>query len=272
MVTRSSTGPHLDETSFSRSYCFRTNIVQTGRVHRRPSTNLASAPSWPRQKPRDTRVRSADDFDSYYKSPDPWGIGQASCRDRALAGLIGPYVVNKSVLELGCGEGHLTGSVFRDATSITGIDISPVAISRASSLSLPNASFQTSDFLDVSFAGYDVVAGIECLYYLSPSEQEAFYQKLTAENAGKLFILSGPIIGSNEHRTYFTHAGVIETFYRHGLSIIEWRNLNAYRKAGPAATLAAALCKLPFGNLLVTALPEKWVYQRCYVARCADSR
>jgi SAM-dependent methyltransferase len=217
-------------------------------------------------------LRSADDFDSYYKSPDPWGIGQASRRDRALAGLIGPYVADKSVLELGCGEGHLTGSVFRDATSITGIDISPVAISRASSLSLPNASFQTSDFLDVSFADYDVIAAIECLYYLSPSEQEAFYEKLTSDHAGKTFILSGPIIGSNEYRTYFTHAGVTDTFSRHGLSIIEWRNLSANGKAGLAATLAAALCRMPFGNGLVTALPEKWVYQRCYVTRCTDSR
>jgi hypothetical protein len=158
------------------------------------------------------------------------------------------------------------------ATSVSGIDISPVAISRANALSLPNASFQTSDFLDVNFAGYDVIAAIECLYYLSPSKQEAFYQKLTSDHAGKAFILSGPIIGSNEYRTYFTHAGVTDTFSRHGLSITEWRNLNANRRAGPAATLAAAICKMPFGASLVTALPERWVYQRCYVARCPDSR
>ena len=217
-------------------------------------------------------MRSADDFDSYYKSPDPWGIGQARRRDRALTGIIGPYVAGKTVLELGCGEGHLTASVFQSAARIEGVDISPVAISRANFLSLPNASFQVSDFLDVSFAGYDVIAAIECLYYLSASEQEAFYQKLATENAGKVFILSGPIIGSNEYRTYFTHAGVTETLSGHGISIIEWRNLNAYGKAGAAATVAAAVCKMPFGNGLVAALPEKWVYQRCYVARCADSR
>jgi SAM-dependent methyltransferase len=98
-------------------------------------------------------LRSAADFDSHYQSPDPWGIGSASRRDRALARIIGCYVAAKTVLELGCGEGHLTASIFRDAKSVKGIDISPVAISRAIALSLPNASFQVSDFLNISFAG-----------------------------------------------------------------------------------------------------------------------
>jgi predicted TPR repeat methyltransferase len=215
-------------------------------------------------------LRSAQDFDSYYESPDPWKIGNASRRDRALSGIIGPYVAGKTVLELGCGEGHLSASIFRGAQSIKGVDISTVAISRAVALSLPNASFQVSDFLNVSFVGFDVIAAIECLYYLSPSEQEAFFRKLTIEHTGKIFILSGPIIGSNEYRTYFTHDGIRETFARYGLSFIEWRNLNAYRNAGLAATLAAAACRLPLGSNLLAILPERFVYQRCYVARCTD--
>jgi predicted TPR repeat methyltransferase len=214
-------------------------------------------------------LRSADDFNSYYQTPDPWGIAHASRRDGALSRIVGPYVPRKTVLELGCGEGHLTATIFREAASIKGIDISPIAISRATTLALPNASFEASDFLSVSFAGYDVIAAIECLYYLSPSEQEAFFSKLASEHAGKVFILSGPIIGSNEYRTYFTDRGVIETFARHGLSLIEGRNLNAYRKAGFGATIAAALCRLPFGSAMLDVLPESYVYQRCYVARCA---
>jgi predicted TPR repeat methyltransferase len=210
-------------------------------------------------------MRSANDFDSYYRSPDPWNIGRASRRDRALSRIISRHIAGKSVLELGCGEGHLTSSVFRGARSIRGVDISPIAVSRAAALSLPNASFEASDFLNVSFAGYDVIAAIECIYYLSPSEQEAFFRKLATEHAGKTFILSGPIIGSNEHRTYFTHSGIESAFARHGMSCIEWRNLNAYRKAGPLATIAAALCRL--SSRLPAVLPERFVYQRCYVAR-----
>jgi len=216
-----------------------------------------------------TFLRSAHDFDAYYQSPDPWGISKAWRRDKTLSRIIDPYVAGKAVLELGCGEGHLTASVFRNALNVKGVDISPVAISRAGALSLPNASFQASDFLDVGFAGYDVIAAIECLYYLSPTEQEAFFRKLASEHAGKIFVLSGPIIGSNEYRTYFTHDGIRETFARHGLSFIEWDNLNAYRKAGLIATLAAAISRLPLGSKLLAVLPERYVYQRCYVARCA---
>ena len=214
-------------------------------------------------------MRSANDFDSYYKSPDPWKIGHATRRDRALERIIGPYVARKTVLELGCGEGHLTATIFKGASSIKGIDISPVAISRAIDLSLPNASFEASDFLNVSFAGYDVIAAIECIYYLSPTEQENFFGKLASEHAGKVFVLSGPIIGSNEYRTYFTDGGIRQTFARHGLSLIESRNLNAYRKAGVGATVAAALCRLPLGGAVLDILPDGYVYQRCYVAGCA---
>ncbi|HXB77572.1 MAG TPA: methyltransferase domain-containing protein, partial [Bradyrhizobium sp.] len=94
-------------------------------------------------------MRSADEFDSYYQTPDPWRIGRASRRDKALSQIIGPYVTKKTVLELGCGEGHLTATIFKRASSIKGIDISPIAISRANTLSLPNASFEASDFLNV---------------------------------------------------------------------------------------------------------------------------
>jgi 2-polyprenyl-3-methyl-5-hydroxy-6-metoxy-1,4-benzoquinol methylase len=193
-------------------------------------------------------LRSADDFDSYYQTPDPWRIAHASRRDRALSRVVSPYVASKTILELGCGEGHLAATIFREAASVKGIDISPIAISRATALALPNASFEASDFLSVSFAGYDVIVAIECLYYLSPTEQEAFFSKLASEHAGKVFILSGPIIGSNEYRTYFTDRGIRKAFARHGLSLIAARNLNAYRKAGVGATIAAAICRLPFGN------------------------
>jgi SAM-dependent methyltransferase len=214
------------------------------------------------------KLRSSSDFDNFYRAPDPWGIETATRRDKALAAIIEPFVEGRSALELGCGEGHLTGTIFRKARSVKGVDISPVAISRASSRLIPNASFQVADFLNVSFADYDVIAAIECLYYLSPVEQEAFYRKMVREHPGKIFILSGPIIGANEHRTYFTHAGLEQTFARHGLSLIQWRNLNANRKAGAVATIAAAASKLPLGNKVVEMLPERFVNQRCYAVRC----
>jgi len=171
-------------------------------------------------------LRTATDFDAYYQSPDPWGISQASRRDRALLRVVGPYVADKAVLELGCGKGHLTRSIFGGARSVTGIDISNVAIQRSKAANIPNARFENSDFLETPFAGYDVIAAIECLYYLSPSEQEDFFRKLASEHTG-IFVLSAPIIGSNEHRTYFTHDGITRRFAHHGLELIDARNLNA---------------------------------------------
>jgi len=212
-------------------------------------------------------VRSAN-FDSRHKMPGERGIAHASRRDAALARVIGPYVSGKAVLNLGCGEGHLAATIFLEAASINSIDVSPIAISRATELAPPNASFEASHLLHVGFAGYDVIAAIECLDYLSPTEQEAFFCKLAREHAGKVFILSAPIIGSNEYRTYFTDSGIRQTFARHGLSFVEGRNLNAYRKAGVGATIAAAICARSWGSALLDVLPESYVYQRCYVARC----
>jgi cyclopropane fatty-acyl-phospholipid synthase-like methyltransferase len=209
-------------------------------------------------------MRTAEDFNAYYKTPDPWRIGHANRRDKALSGAIARHVEGKTVLELGCGEGHLSATVFGGAKRIHGVDISPLAVARATALNIRNASFETADFLSVSFAGYDVIAAIECLYYLSSDEQDAFFRKLVSEHKGE-FILSAPIIGSNEYRNYYTHTGLLSTFARYGLTVVEWQNLNAYRKAGLGGTLAAVAARLSDGVLAYC--PERFIYQRCYVLR-----
>ena len=107
-----------------------------------------------RRKPA---MRTAADFNLYYATPDPWHISHAQFRDKVLRRRLKPFIRYKSVLELGCGEGHLTQAVFGKARSVVGIDISDVAIARAKSLNLPNARFESGDFLQASFEGYDVI-------------------------------------------------------------------------------------------------------------------
>jgi hypothetical protein len=124
--------------------------------------------------------------------------------------------------------------------------------------------FENSDFLNISFDGYDVVTAIECLYYLAPEDQEVFFEKLAREHSGKIMILSGPIIGENEHRKYFTHQSLLETFTRHGMHVIEFHNLNIYRKT-LLANVPAILVRLPLGGWLLDYLPSSMVYQRCYI-------
>jgi hypothetical protein len=46
-------------------------------------------------------------------------------------------------------------------------------------------------------------------------------------------------------------------FSQHILPIIKWQSLNAYRKVGSAATWQQQSTRFPFGDSLVTALPEK---------------
>jgi predicted TPR repeat methyltransferase len=216
-------------------------------------------------------VRTASDFDAYYAKTDPWRISSARSRDNALRRSVARFVTGKRVLELGCGEGHLTQALFFDAASVKGIDISGVAIERAIGKRLPNATFENLDFLDISYEGYGVIAAIECLYYLSASEQEAFFAKVAREHSGKTLIISCPIIGQNEHRKYFTHKEVLDTLARHGISVIEFHNLNVHRKTPrvnrAVANVAAALVRAPFGRLWLNALPDRLIYQRCYVAR-----
>jgi predicted TPR repeat methyltransferase len=216
-------------------------------------------------------VRTASGFDAFYAETDPWRIEGARSRDKVLRRSVARFVTGSNVLELGCGEGHLTQTLFWDAASVKGIDIGGIAISRAISKGMSNASFENSDFLSAPFEGYDVIAAIECLYYLSASEQEAFFDKVAREHSGKILIISGPIIGQNEHRKYFTHKGMLDTLARHGISVIEFHNVNVDRKTllvnRTVANLAAAVVRVPLGDLLLNALPDRLIYQRCYIAR-----
>jgi SAM-dependent methyltransferase len=211
-------------------------------------------------------MRTAAEFNQFYAVPDPWRISNARFRDKVLRRVVSKYISGKSVLELGCGEGHLTQAIFGDASSVTGIDLSDVAIARATARAIPNARFKAADFLNMPFEGFDVIAAIECLYYLTPEDQAVFFEKVAREHRGKLLIISGPIIGQNEHRKYFTHVGLLEMFARCGASLMECRSLNVYRR-GPAANLAAVLVRLPFGDQLLDFLPERLIYQRCYIIR-----
>jgi 2-polyprenyl-3-methyl-5-hydroxy-6-metoxy-1,4-benzoquinol methylase len=209
-------------------------------------------------------MRTAADFNQFYAAEDdPWHISGARFRDKALRRSISRFVAGKSVLELGCGEGHLTQSIFSEARTVTGIDISDIAIERARTRNIQNARFESSDFLRVSFNGYDVITAIECLYYLTPEDQDVFLEKVAREHSGKIMILSGPIIGENEHRKYFTHQGLLAAFTRHG---IEFHNLNVYRTT-PLAIMPAILVRLPLGDWLLDYLPSNMVYQRCYTVQ-----
>lgn len=202
-------------------------------------------------------MRTAADFDAFYAKPDPWGVASYSRRDRALARLVAPLIRGKSLLELGCGEGHLTRAVFNAARWIQAVDISPAAIRRAPKL--PNAEFHVGDQRELSLKFYDVIASIETLSYLSSYEKEQFFARLAAEHRG-LFLMMTPISGGE----YFTHQGAIATFRDHGIRLIRWHNVYVNRKPG-AHILAAVASRLPGITAVAPSMPKHFVCHRLYV-------
>jgi SAM-dependent methyltransferase len=208
-------------------------------------------------------MRTAEDFNRYYANPDPWHISRSRFRDRVLRRWLGRFVRDRFVLELGCGEGHLTEAVFGRARSVVGIDISDVAIDRARALELPNARFEAGDFLEVPFKGYEVIAAIECIHYLSHPEQGAFLEKVAREHAGKILLLSGPIV---DYAKYFSHRRLMLEFTTLGFSLVKSCNLSVYWHP-PSARIVASLVKLPLGHMVLDWLPEEMIHQRLYVLR-----
>jgi SAM-dependent methyltransferase len=208
-------------------------------------------------------MRTAADFNLFYAAPDPWHISHARFRDKVLRRCLKPFIRDKSVLELGCGEGHLTHTIFSKARSVVGIDISDVAIVRAKSLNLPNARFESADFLQASFEGYDVIAAIECVYYLSLQEQGALLEKVAKEHSGKIFLLSGPIV---DYRRHFSHKRLMHEFTTLGFAPLKFYNLSVYWYP-PSSRIIAHLIKLPLGYTLLDWIPESIIYQRLYALR-----
>jgi 2-polyprenyl-3-methyl-5-hydroxy-6-metoxy-1,4-benzoquinol methylase len=210
-------------------------------------------------------MRTAEDFNLYYATPDPWQIARARFRDRVLRRCIKRFIRGKSVLELGCGEGHLTQAIFSRARSVIGIDISDVAIARAKSLNLPNARFENADLLQTSFGGYDVIAAIECIHYLSHQEQGVFLEKVAREHPGKMLLLSGPII---DYQRHFSHKRLMHEFASLGFIVVKSNNLSVLWYP-LSSRVVANLLKLPLGYLLLDWLPEWMIYQRLYCLRAA---
>jgi cyclopropane fatty-acyl-phospholipid synthase-like methyltransferase len=209
-------------------------------------------------------MRTAADFNEFYKVDDPWSLTRAKFRDRVFRKLTSSLVRGRSVLELGCGEGHLTQEVFARARSIVGIDISDIAIERAKKRGLENAQFRSGDILEADFTGHDLITAIECIYYLSPDEQERLFVKIAKEHPGKMLLLSAPIVGENRFRRYFTHAELMAAFKHHDMTVVSFHNLNVYRWGFLRTAAAVAVRLVPS---LLDVLPDAFVYQRLYKIR-----
>ena len=221
-------------------------------------------------------MRTKCDFDRFYKSGDPWGVNKYdwTIRDRVIYEVAWSHAKGKFVLEIGCGEGNHTRRIFSEVCSrVFAVDISEVAISRLRELKLKNVTYLVDDMLHVDLdEKYEVIFALECLYYLSSDEQEEFWLKLKNQARGKLFVMSCPIIGANEHRRYFRENDLVSTFEKFGFNVIESRNISfKWSEKTLDRVLFNVLRLAEFIGLLnpatIQLLPDGWVYQKIFVIR-----
>lgn len=128
-------------------------------------------------------------FETVYRDGDPWGADSPAYRYQQrkyaiLAGLL-PPVHYETVLDLGCGSGHLARRMASRCGSLLGVDISESAITsaRARCKDLSNVSFMVADISDTSQMldrTFDLIIIADTLYYLPPPLTDAVLRELAA--------------------------------------------------------------------------------------------
>jgi len=136
----------------------------------------------------------------------------------------------KSVIDLGCGEGHLLTLLMKERqfTKITGMDVSHVALGRANDrLKLENANehirerislFQGSlTYKDTRISGYDAACVVEVIEHLDPPRLAAFERVLFEFAKPPVVILTTP------NKEYNANYGFLfEDDLRHSDHRFEW--------------------------------------------------
>jgi SAM-dependent methyltransferase len=117
-------------------------------------------------------------FGRLYRLPDPWNLDvpgeHIRFREttRFITNAIGKHF--GSVLEVGCGEGLQSKHLAHLADRIVGIDPSLLAIKRARSLKISNATFEVADvraYRPWSPTSFNLVTACELIYYFHDLEE-----------------------------------------------------------------------------------------------------
>ncbi len=111
---------------------------------------------------------------------DPWGFSESIYERGRLAKIleIARSVPHKSVLEIGCAEGHFTQKLLTISDSVTAIDVSKEAILRAKKRA-PGAKYIVTsiDDLDLKSPKFDLAVASEVLYYIR--DKKPIFKKIS---------------------------------------------------------------------------------------------
>ena len=176
-------------------------------------------------------VEQRDWNQDYSEGRTPWDKGAPS---PALLEVIskGELPAGSEVLVPGCGYGHDVAAIARAGCTVTGLDISELALAGAkSSNGAAGANYMMGDFFDPSFAkakGYDVIWEHTCFCAITP-DQRARY----VDAAHRLLRPGGALIGvffafaqdpEGDGPPYKTNIETIERHFKKSFTL-EWARL-----------------------------------------------
>jgi SAM-dependent methyltransferase len=168
-------------------------------------------------------------FEEMYRDHlDPWEQKKEThATDKVLAVALIQRIGAKTVLEIGCGFGHLTERIREAGITVVGVDIAPTAIAKARGL-YPAASFEVGELMDLERYRRirpDVIAMSEITWYVL-DKLDAFLAFLRSElqNTALLHILTIYPPGVQKYGSdYFTNmAGIRRYFGERGMHFLEW--------------------------------------------------
>jgi SAM-dependent methyltransferase len=111
--------------------------------------------------------------------------GPLRARHQLACNFLAPLAEGRKILEIGCGTGRLSYELLKaGAHSITGIDISQLAIDKANSVFSDKFSNDQFCFLageleaiDFSELEFDTVIGLGILQYMAPTDMHTLFKK-----------------------------------------------------------------------------------------------
>lgn len=116
-------------------------------------------------------------LDLAYRIADPWNMESdlERLRFERTNALVAKHFPNcRSILEIGCGEGHQSEYLQQVCDELYGIDVSATAVERAQQR-LPNAKFAVGDIFGQPWGQdadrFDLVVACEVLYYVADIEK-----------------------------------------------------------------------------------------------------
>lgn len=181
-----------------------------------------------------TQTDTYQQLDERFKtSHDRWNLETSVHEKKRLQALFAfcKSVPHRSILEIGCAEGHFTKMLTTISNDVTAIDLSPVAISRAKKRA-PQATYVVTTLEDFyPTKKFDLIVASEVLYYMPDKKESLSHLRRLGE-----MVLTSTFLMRN-YRGYVSewylarlrrvHTKVLLTFEEKKLTLVTlWKILN----------------------------------------------